>query len=871
MQLWLDASFGLFPRLASVLSARGAHTARTVVLLPYAQLLPVAARAWAHFAPDGFAPRFETTRNWLSVFQAQQASPIDISYDAALDRLTAQAMLVKAGLSDQADLLTSMLVEKAQQLGGLASAVPPEKRSHWANQARVDVCLGMDGSALRLEMMVSRIAVEWACASRYVTDVLYEQSARSDVDCLVMIQGYSPEPLEVGLTEVWGEKFATLSLVSAHHNNTSPFSPLPSTSLAVTSDSLATSSISFHTCLDAEDEAQRSAACLLRHIEAGRLPVALVSSDRLMTRRIRAMLDGIGVQIRDETGWKLSTARAAADVMALLRMGKWNASSDEVVALVKVAPAWVPDADALEAFLRKRQLGAWRDVGVAIANIDEPQLLAVVEKIEAVRAQLKGLRKLVQWLAVLQEMLVLTGQWEGLCLDGAGAKLLEVLRLQGHDRVSWTEFHTHALWAQKRFDLSELTEWVNQALEAASFQPQYPINEEVVILPMNQLLARPFAAVVLAGCDEVRLSPSPELTGGWTAAQRTALGMTTREDAQSAIRAGWLQALRNPYCDVLWRTSDEAGEPLLPSPLVELLLHQRTMSGGDSCEAFDPRVERAVPTNSQVAPQPVGAALPVEYLSASAYEDLRTCPYRFFALRMLDLKSVDELDAEVDKRDFGLWLHEVLKCFHEALAAAGDVSVERRLELLESASQHVSQSMALAPGEFLPFAAAWPAVRDGYLTWLDKHVGAGNRFERAEVAMSQPVGSVRLRGRIDRIDRAGDGSVMVLDYKTETQGKTSARVKTPLEDTQVAFYAALLSDDTLQGGYVNVNERDGTRLYAQPDLVEVRDALIGGIVDDMARIAGGQVLPALGDGVSCDFCSARGMCRKDFWDIEACS
>jgi ATP-dependent helicase/nuclease subunit B len=179
--------------------------------------------------------------------------------------------------------------------------------------------------------------------------------------------------------------------------------------------------------------------------------------------------------------------------------------------------------------------------------------------------------------------------------------------------------------------------------------------------------------------------------------------------------------------------------------------------------------------------------------------------------------------------------------------------------------------MALAAGEFLPFAAAWPAVRDGYLFWLDKHVASGNRFERAEVAMSQPVGTVRLRGRIDRIDRARDGGVMVLDYKTEAQGKTSARVKTPLEDTQIAFYAALLTDDTLQGGYVNVNERDGTRLYAQPDLVEVRDALIGGIVDDMARIAGGQVLPALGDGISCDFCSARGLCRKDFWVIEACS
>jgi ATP-dependent helicase/nuclease subunit B len=33
----------------------------------------------------------------------------------------------------------------------------------------------------------------------------------------------------------------------------------------------------------------------------------------------------------------------------------------------------------------------------------------------------------------------------------------------------------------------------------------------------------------------------------------------------------------------------------------------------------------------------------------------------------------------------------------------------------------------------------------------------------------------------------------------------------------------------------------------------------------MHGIAGGQPLPALGDGAACDFCQARGLCRKDFW------
>ena len=148
-------------------------------------------------------------------------------------------------------------------------------------------------------------------------------------------------------------------------------------------------------------------------------------------------------------------------------------------------------------------------------------------------------------------------------------------------------------------------------------------------------------------------------------------------------------------------------------------------------------------------------------LSASAYDDLRQCPYRFFALRILGLQSVDELDAELDKRDFGLWLHEVLKRFHEALAGhaalsgvdlAGRVERVQQQQLLDEASLATTESMALPVGEFLPFAAAWPAVREGYLDWLEKHQATGAQFSRAETAHTQSLGPLELVGRIDRMD-----------------------------------------------------------------------------------------------------------------------
>ncbi|HOF51939.1 MAG TPA: PD-(D/E)XK nuclease family protein, partial [Rhodoferax sp.] len=343
-----------------------------------------------------------------------------------------------------------------------------------------------------------------------------------------------------------------------------------------------------------------------------------------------------------------------------------------------------------------------------------------------------------------------------------------------------------------------------------------------------------------------------------------ALGLPSRDALEALMHATWTQALQTPVCDVLWRTSDDAGETLLPSSLVQLLqaAAMDTTQGG-----IDPRLERAVPTAPVHPPQPVGAALPVKHLSASAYEDLRQCPYRFFAMRQLGLKTVDELDGEVDKRDFGLWLHAVLAQFHAALQSGPTEDATVRSRMLDQTAEEITRSMALPEGEFLPFMAAWPQVRDGYLKWLTAHEAQGARFASGETSHRQRVGDVQLVGRIDRTDAFADGTVMVLDYKTEPVAKSRSRVKEPLEDTQIAFYAALLDADTLRGAYVNVGERDGTAMSEQEHLVEARDALLEGIQMDMQRIRDGAALPALGDAGACDFCQARSMCRKDFWSV----
>jgi ATP-dependent helicase/nuclease subunit B len=173
--------------------------------------------------------------------------------------------------------------------------------------------------------------------------------------------------------------------------------------------------------------------------------------------------------------------------------------------------------------------------------------------------------------------------------------------------------------------------------------------------------------------------------------------------------------------------------------------------------------------------------------------------------------------------------------------------------------------MGLAEGEFLPFAASWPQARDGYLAWLEQHEAEGAQFAQAEAERETPLGALTLIGRLDRIDSLAGGMAMVMDYKTESLDVTRKRVKAASEDTQLAFYAALLPDDQLRAAYVNVGERGETRTVEQDDVVAARDALIDGIQHDLQAIADGAPLPALGEGTVCDFCAARGLCRKDMW------
>ena len=837
----LDSWAAQWAQVRSHMLGAGAHPARTVVLLPFFQLQNVARLSWAAQGAafsEGFPPRFETTTSWQRRISHFVPDAIDVSFDAGLDAARARQFLRRAGLSEFGALLMPRLVEAAQQLGSIAAAIPPEERGAWAEglRASLGAALGCGGEAFAShEAAVARIALEWAAASRYASDVLFDVADQGECQALVVVRGVQPNAMAEHLAKQFGEKALILDLPE-----------------------FAQGELRVQMAHGLEDEAQRSAACVLAHLAQGRSPVALPAVDRLVTRRISAMLAQRGFLVLDETGWKLSTTRAAASAVALLRAASAHSTQDEQLDWLKACRVDQARLARYEQLLRKQNndvagILAAQDAIEFIVDGDTPPM-----PWRELLASLRASRSLSAWLADFTTALQMSGQWGSLLQDAAGEQVIAALH--GADT------NAQAILASDsaRMSLAEFSTWLQMALEGASFKPpQSGGTPDVVILPLAQLAARPFGAAVMAGIDELSLPTAPDLAGDWTAAQREALGLPSREALAQEQRDVWRRAMQVPFVDVLWRSA-QGDEPLQPSPLLKAWLCEHAEQAGQ-----DARELRQLAAQPSLMPQPSGELLLGAgkiALSASSYQDLRTCPYRYFALRLLGLQEAKELDEEVSKRDFGAWLHAVLSDFHQARKRENSPEADRAV-LDACAAQRQQEMLGSDPG-FVPFAAAWPQVRESYLLWLKKNEAQGWRFESSELDLKRELGEdALLKGRLDRVDvLAGSGAqtFAVIDYKTESDASLRDRVSDPLEDTQLIFYAALLGRAPVEALYLGLGEKEAKQV-PQAHVNEALPLLLEGVARDTTRIALGHGLPALGEGMACEYCAARGLCRKDFW------
>ncbi|MDY0013688.1 MAG: PD-(D/E)XK nuclease family protein [Rhodocyclaceae bacterium] len=599
----------------------------------------------------------------------------------------------------------------------------------------------------------------------------------------------------------------------------------------------------------------------------GRREIVLVAVDRVAARRARALLERRQILVRDETGWKLSTTRAAALVDAWLEVCAADGYHRDVVDLFK-SPFVFADLPPeqreagvvqLEAGLVRENLVMGLDslAATLAGSPDYPQAGAQLARLRQAHARMpRGSVPAAAWLDFLLASLDLLGATPALAADEAG---VEVLGWLGGCREDLAR-------ESCRLSFSEWRNWLNRGFEGALFRDR-SIDSPIVLTHLAATRLRRFDAALVIGADDRQLVAEARRPIFAHEGVRRELGLPGQEAARARLADDLAGLIAHAGQTVfLWQRlqGGEAGLPAAPIELLDLA-HQAAGYPGliqSAPVAADPAGGAGLPPPAPVIPPQARPAR----ISPSAYATLVACPYAFFAQRVLKLGEAEEIREELAKADYGEMVHEVLRRFHQGLARVSDLPEEEALARLEAETEAV---FAPAVGRnFLEqgWRMRWRARLVDYLAWQREREAQGWRFVQAELALERnlvaPDGSTLvLHGRIDRLDLGPAGQRAILDYKTRPLKPLNDLAADP-EEGQLALYAALLGEAG-EAAYVAL---DGAPV-AQASLAEPAQAAqahLTRLLQLHAEMGAGSPLPAHGVGLTCERCRLRGLCRKDY-------
>ncbi|WP_050469111.1 PD-(D/E)XK nuclease family protein [Herbaspirillum chlorophenolicum] len=619
---------------------------------------------------------------------------------------------------------------------------------------------------------------------------------------------------------------------------------------------------------DLEDAAVQSAQIVLRWLAQGKQEIAVVAQDRVTARRLRALLERAQVAVADETGWKLSTTRAAAVLAA------WNdvvAARGETSALLDLlkSPFVFPDDEAkadcvmrIEARLRRYNIaGEWQAVQGALADTADGADQECVATLARQASQFTGRKTLAAWCRAERAMIDALGMAAALRQDVAGEQCLLLL-----DEIAAEQYGSPL---QDEFSFAEWRALLNLRLDATSYMP--PIaDRRVVMLPLNGARLRRFDAVLVIGADAAHLPSPPQETLFFSNAVRRELGLATRASRQRQQLRDLAELLCvNDEVVLCWQTQQD-GEPNPVSPWIQRLALKLAQEGLPALAEIQlPPPQKTLPVQASAMPAPVAPELLPLKLSSSSYGSFLACPYQFFASRMLRVAVMDELSDMPEKRDYGSWLHEILTRYHETVRDEQTPS-SARAPLLEAISAEIFNRALNQHPAALAYYARWQKVIPAYLLWAGEREAQGWHFVMGEEALSHTLawedGSIELYGRLDRVDENGQGERALLDYKTRPLASLRQKVKDE-DDHQLAFYG-LLDDRRIDAAHyvaLELGADKKTGDAAAPDFPQRQQMLKQQIAATMQAVAHGAALPANGIESVCQYCDMRGLCRKGAW------
>ena len=631
-----------------------------------------------------------------------------------------------------------------------------------------------------------------------------------------------------------------------------------------------------------EQEALAVVAQVGKWLGDGLRRIVLITQDRLTARRVRALLEREGILVVDETGWLLSTSRAAAAVDALIETAAGDAYYRDLLDLCK-SPYVFADCDAserksavfaLESVIRRASLrsGLQRFRRCLVESDDKAVQaskalgITLLDRIEAARSLLRSRpATLPRWIDRLHKALEALAAQPLLLKDPAGKALLELLANRRQELDGSTALFSFAAWR----------DWLNREFEATNFRDG-SIASPIVLTPLNAVCLRRFEAALLIGGDARQLTPAAS-GAFFNQSVRRELGLPTHEQAECELRRDLELLLATvPRVVVTWQAEHE-GEANLLAPELDLLATLHQLAWGDNLhrQPLPARHEaspaRAIAPGATLGAAPVAPeALIPRRISVSGYTSLVACPYRFFARHVLGLGEMDEVSEEMGKSDYGALVHRVLERFHARYPLILGLPENEALEALQACVTEVFAPAVEDNFLAIGWRLRWEKRQAAYLDWQRGVETVGWRWSQAETRVSRlfPLENgigIELYGRIDRVDTIGLGaaSVSLLDYKTQTATKIRERL---VDDVQLPAYA-LLHGDAAQAGYVALDDERIVTVAAGDDEGSLMfDAAAQGrrLRDTFDAMYAGSTLPAHGTISECKWCEMGGLCRSKY-------
>ncbi|MGX9966617.1 double-strand break repair protein AddB [Roseomonas sp. F4] len=550
---------------------------------------------------------------------------------------------------------------------------------------------------------------------------------------------------------------------------------------------------------DAQAEAAGIALLLREALESPGARAALVTPDRDLARRVSAELVRHGIRADDSAGQPLAQTPTGVFLRLLARTVAEDFAPVPLLALTKhpLAAAGMPRADFLDAvrLLERRVLRGPRPLGgldgllqaiEALRDDDrKPLLLRLHEALAGAlgdfalshAAARPPADLLAAHLAAAEALastpeepggLRLYAAQEGEVLASHMADLAPALRhLPPVDPARWPALFEACL----------------EGVATYQVRKHETAHPRVEILGLLEARLLTFDRLVLGALDET-VWPLATDPGPWMSRpMRAQFGLPEPEARIGRVCTDFLLFACAAPEAVLSRAARRGGAPTVPArwlTRLETFLAGQGLALADSAAA---RLAAALDTPARVtpiarpAPRPALALRPKE-ISVTEVATLLADPYAFHARRVLRLRRLDPLDADVGALDYGIIVHATLAHFIQAVGAApgGWPGEEAAL----AAWGEAAAAALAAQGPRPSLAAFWRprlARIGAFVVTLEAEMRRDGQIARSwtevegRMELKRARGTVALKARADRIDRLGDGSLQILDYKTGTLPK----------------------------------------------------------------------------------------------------